>query len=350
MILKKVFNSSYNLLRKEKYTYRRNEDYLNYLCTPAGAGITYNRKYPLSSPYGPFPKYYSFGTQFNILLYPFNLYTEEIYDYPDGDPSRVVYTKTEYDYEERFNLPVRQATTLENGDQLIKKTSYAWNISGNSQVNAINKPALEKNIKYENGGSKYLTGALRYEYTNSNNILSLDLVQTRAIETPVQNDTTVVYSSEPTTNYLTDLEITQYDDKGNPVEAIGRDGITRSFIWAYNKDKLVIKAENVSYQNLSSAVSSIQSNLESYLTGTIGNMTTDTQKNAWKSFNTSLRSALSSAVISTFTYKTLVGMTSQTGPDGVTIYYTYDSLGRLESVKNDDRKLLNKYTYHYAGQ
>ena len=53
-------------------------------------------------------------------------------------------------------------------------------------------------------------------------------------------------------------------------------------------------------------------------------------------------------MVTLYTYKPLVGMTSQTTPNGTTTYYTYDSFGRLYQVKDDDGHLKNKYNYHYV--
>ena len=56
------------------------------------------------------------------------------------------------------------------------------------------------------------------------------------------------------------------------------------------------------------------------------------------------------AMVTTYTYDPLVGMTSETGPDGRTIYYEYDSFGRLEYSRNHLGEIITKHQYHYAGQ
>jgi YD repeat-containing protein len=54
------------------------------------------------------------------------------------------------------------------------------------------------------------------------------------------------------------------------------------------------------------------------------------------------------AFMTTFTYDPLVGMTSQTNPQGFTIYYEYDDLGRLKYIKDHEGNVLEAYDYHYA--
>jgi len=48
-----------------------------------------------------------------------------------------------------------------------------------------------------------------------------------------------------------------------------------------------------------------------------------------------------------YTYKPLVGMTSETDPSGRTVHYDYDSFGRLEHIRNNEGQYLKKYEYHY---
>lgn len=69
--------------------------------------------------------------------------------------------------------------------------------------------------------------------------------------------------------------------------------------------------------------------------GTLGNLLDEVRVHPEGSFMT------------TYTYDPLIGMTSQTGPDGVTLTYAYDDLGRLVGVKDHLGNLVKHYEYHY---
>ena len=63
-----------------------------------------------------------------------------------------------------------------------------------------------------------------------------------------------------------------------------------------------------------------------------------------------LRLQPSDAQMQTYTYSPLVGMTSQSDPNGVTTYYEYDGFARLKNVKDKDQKILKYNQYHYQNQ
>ncbi|MGN7812046.1 hypothetical protein ACTJIW_24050, partial [Flavobacterium sp. 22659] len=60
-----------------------------------------------------------------------------------------------------------------------------------------------------------------------------------------------------------------------------------------------------------------------------------------------LRANLPNAMVTTYTYIPLVGVSTITDPKGQTTTYTYDSFGRLEFVKDNKGNILSENQYNY---
>ncbi|MBN3584560.1 RHS repeat protein [Algoriphagus aestuarii] len=54
------------------------------------------------------------------------------------------------------------------------------------------------------------------------------------------------------------------------------------------------------------------------------------------------------AMMTSYTYEPLVGMTSQTDPRGYTMIYIYDSTNRLVTIKDEDGYIIEQYEYNYS--
>ena len=135
------------------------------------------------------------------------------------------------------------------------------------------------------------------------------------------------------------VKILKYDVYGNPVH-IQKDGNNAVYLWSYGGQHLVAEIVGTTYeevvQGLSAVgISSIQSLSESRM--------------ADKSKLDKLRDSayLGKAAITTYEYEPMVGMTSMTNPQGVTVYYEYDSFGRLNVVRDHDKNKVNSYHYNY---
>lgn len=149
--------------------------------------------------------------------------------------------------------------------------------------------------------------------------------------------------------YETKLNYNNYDLTGNVMSVSKQDDINVIYIWGYNNQYPVVKGENVDYSVLKAALESAAgtTNLETFWSS-ISNLTyTNT---AFKNFNITLRknSSLQGALVTIYTYDPLIGMTSQTDPNGITTYYEYDDFGRLKYIKDIDGNILKKYEYHYT--
>ncbi len=53
------------------------------------------------------------------------------------------------------------------------------------------------------------------------------------------------------------------------------------------------------------------------------------------------------ALMTTYTYKPLIGITSQCDANNKIIYYEYDSFGRLKLIRDEKRNILKTYQYNY---
>jgi len=54
------------------------------------------------------------------------------------------------------------------------------------------------------------------------------------------------------------------------------------------------------------------------------------------------------ALMTTYTYNPLIGISSQSDPLGRIVYYSYDNLGRLQFIRDQNQKVLKKNDYKYA--
>lgn len=125
-----------------------------------------------------------------------------------------------------------------------------------------------------------------------------------------------------------------YDDKGNPTEVSKTDGSHIYYIWGYNKQYPVAKVENTTRAQIE-ALSGFGANFH------IGNSSlTASQENT-------LRNNLPNAMVTTYTYDPLIGVTSMTDPRGYTVSYHYDAFNRLEFVKDAQGNLISENKYNY---
>ncbi len=141
-----------------------------------------------------------------------------------------------------------------------------------------------------------------------------------------------------------------YDNYGNVLSTSKEGDIPIGYYWDYNKTYPVIKAINVSGGQLSLMIDAYDeifpNGVESF--DQITEPSLNTTQNTWlKQIHENLCSHFSNSMIYVYTYKPLVGMTSETDPNGITTYYEYDSFGRLQYIKDQDLIIVKEYKYHY---
>ncbi|WP_190809219.1 hypothetical protein [Flagellimonas sp. S3867] len=273
--------------------------------------------------------------------------------YDDSGLNPVV-TTTDYFYENLTHMQVTKTETTESsGNTVTVKTYYPDDIQSTS---GLGEPFLS---------IPELDAIQRLRRYDSNNATRLNRVtEPIQTETTIKNSGgTVLAESRVRTNYrewTTDLVMPEfvkslkgtynvstnteedriiykaYDDHGNVLEASKANGPPISYIWGYNKMYPVAKVENATRSQIEA--------LSEFSTGFHagdGNLTT-AEENALR--------GLSGALITTYSYDPLVGVTSITDPSGYTINYVYDSNNRLKEIRDEDNNLVTDYQYHYEGQ
>ena len=63
-----------------------------------------------------------------------------------------------------------------------------------------------------------------------------------------------------------------------------------------------------------------------------------------------LRTTLPDAMVTTYTYKPLIGVSTVTDPKGDRINYIYDSFNRLQNVIDKNGNILSENMYNYKLQ
>ena len=217
-----------------------------------------------------------------------------------------------------------QKSILDQQKEQITKLFYPYDteVYNNANMNLLRQEnRVATVIQSENYKNSRKLGTMLYEYANNGNTGGTTLVHKIAVGKaahPVDERTV--------------FEL--YDDHGNVLQKKLTDGIRTTYIWGYDKQYPVAKIENATRTQVE-ALSGFGANFH---TGASGLSTSQED---------TLRNGLANALITTYTYEPLIGITSMTDPKGYTITYHYDDANRLEFVKDQQGNLVSENKYNY---
>jgi YD repeat-containing protein len=280
---------------------------------------------------------------------------EKTVDYFDDNE---ISTIVEYQYDNPQHYQATKImTTNSDGTIITEKRYYPYdqallsNLSGDAQNgidHLIYRHMLTHIIQSETykGNETQLLGTKRINYNVwGNNMPLVKSIQTSKGDGALEDR--IIYHD--------------YDSRGNPIEVSKIDGTHIYYIWGYNDTQPIAKIENATTPFSSDIIdiiddAKIASNFDNDRTidvilgnGTINYIGNEGQLRYRLDI---LRNypKFENAMITTYTYDPLIGVTSVTDPRGEVRYYDYDDFNRLKYVKDFKGNILSKNEYHYKNQ
>jgi YD repeat-containing protein len=250
----------------------------------------------------------------------------------------------------------KQICSYFGNDSIVETTNYKYNAKRLlSEIKVVNSNGKTHKTEYKYPYDK--ATITPYSYMITRNILSPIIEEAEYIDNVFSQKKIIdykswgnnVYSPEfvklQTSNQTspeTRISYHKYDPQGNPIYFIKES--TEKIVYLFDSYQYPLaEIKGLSYDEVVSKLLSCgMSNVDDAI------LHQNTPSEAIRSY---LRKPIfSDAFITTFTYKPLVGMTSQTDPRGFTTYYEYDTAGRLAGVyimENGVKKYVQKQSYHY---
>jgi YD repeat-containing protein len=247
--------------------------------------------------------------------------TENTYQ---GDGTMVSLVK-EYVYEPDHLMLQQEKTT--NSDGKVTGATYKYPFQY-ATIPYTTMVAATKNIlspvieQQQYVGNNWLQ-TVKTDYKNwGNNIFAPEFVK---------------YQTSSQATAETRLTYHNYSSNGKPLY-ISKDNAEKVvYLWGYNYQYPIAEIRGVDFSTVTGIISS--SSLE-----TIAAKTEPSSADLATINN--LRTAIPGALVTTYTYKPMVGMKSMKDPRGVETVYDYDPFGRLGRVTQAG-KVINEYEYKY---
>ena len=146
-----------------------------------------------------------------------------------------------------------------------------------------------------------------------------------------------------------------YDGDCN-VRSVTIDGKETVYIWSYKSQYPIAKIEGLTFEKIINSIGQIEdSQYPEEMPTTergqteISKIMRETDTSKINTFITTIRKKVNElgGYITTYTYKPLVGITSETKPNGMKTTYRYDGFGRLTKVLDNNGSVISTNSYNY---
>lgn len=248
-------------------------------------------------------------------------------EYFDGNALESI---LQYTYDKNYPFVKEILTKNSNQEELKTKYFYPLDLTTDTQLKTTSSLLISENR---------ISELLKKEEYNSNSLLSRNYVifgkdaTTNNLLLPKN-----IFTQKGSSTIEEDANIYNYDNFGNPNYIVKDHGFTKIvYLWSYNGQYPVAEIKNATYDD-------VKNNLGIEINKLSESKLPDMSKVE------ALRTKLPNSYISTYTYRPQVGMLTATDPSGQTIYYTYDSFGRLiktHIMEGTSTKIIKSNEYHF---
>lgn len=259
-------------------------------------------------------------------------------------------THQEITYSNKNFLPVTSSNTNSKSGQVIVKTKYVGDYAVSSgpvwlnlmREQKINELPIEKlTIEKRQDNTEYVTGGVIIFYKNDkpapDKIYKLELTTPLLLSSITQSYVDGGGNFVMDNRYKEVVQFNQYDQYNNLLSQQKKDDVVSSFIWGYNSKYVVAQIIGKTYDE---AVSQSGINLS---------ILNDPPDEAAMRTELNKLYALQGALVTSYVYKPLIGISSETDPNHISRYYEYDGLGRLIIVRDNDNNIVKSICYNYFG-
>lgn len=251
----------------------------------------------------------------------------------------------------KLSWPKLASTTVseKRGDAIVTLTQdFTYNaankqVATKTQTTSIGGETLSTEYYYHAGNSPLSTNRISLlersdTFMNGSLVSSEKAAYSNAWAGNVSWLPSSASASKDGTAYHTKTKFNLYDEFGNLLESEQESGLKTSYVWGYNKTLPVAKIDNMAYAAIPSGlIADIQSATDS------GTETAVLAKLAL------LRSdaALAGAMLTAYTHKPLIGISTVTDAKGDMLRNEYDGFGRLIQTKDAGGNVLSETQYNY---
>ncbi|MCW8309715.1 hypothetical protein K7A41_00575 [Sphingobacterium sp. InxBP1] len=147
---------------------------------------------------------------------------------------------------------------------------------------------------------------------------------------------------QPDVRYEKKVEYLSYDPFNNLQELLENGNMKTVYLWGYSGQYPIAEIKNATYVEVESVLTKAAiDNLN------VATHSESTMETLIKGAADKLRAGLPNGMVTSYTYKPLVGMTSKTDARGITEYYKYDGMQRLQAILDHLNQVNKAFDYHY---